>query len=72
MKWLRGPYFVDPCPRVAAYTDTIVEQRSFHSLDTCEDKWRHKLDAKINIQIMILGVKTSCTFLRCFKPFCVI
>jgi len=33
---------------------TFVEQSSFNSLDTCEDKWFNKLNAQINIQGMIL------------------
>ena len=37
-----------------AYTVTFVEQPSCHSLDICENKWHHVIDAQINIQNMIL------------------
>ena len=37
-----------------AYTVTLVEQLSCHSLDICENKWYHLTDAQINIQNMIL------------------
>ena len=36
------------------YTVTFVEQPSCHSLDICENKWYHLIDAQINIQNMIL------------------
>jgi len=36
-----------------SWTDASVEQRSFHSLDICEDKWLKKRDAQIDIQNMI-------------------
>jgi len=42
-------------PICEAYTVTFVEQTSFHSIDTCEDKWLNKLNARINIQSMILA-----------------
>jgi len=32
----------------------FVEQKSFHSPDTCEDECYHKLDAKINIQSVMI------------------
>ena len=35
-------------------TVTFVEQPSCHSLDICENKWYHLIDAQINIQNMIL------------------
>ena len=37
-----------------AYTFTFVEQPRCHSLDICENKWYHLIDAQINIQNMIL------------------
>ena len=37
-----------------AYTVIFVEQPSCHSLDICENKWYHLIDAQINIQNMIL------------------
>jgi len=37
-----------------AYTVTFGEQPSFHSLNICENKWYHQLDARIKIQNMIL------------------
>jgi len=36
-----------------AYTVTFVEQPNSLSLDFCEDKWCHKLNAQIIIQNMI-------------------
>ena len=36
------------------YTVTFVKQPSCHSLDFCENKWYHLIDAQINIQNMIL------------------
>ena len=41
-------------PLHEAYTVTFVEQPSCHSLDICENKWYHLIDAQINIQNMIL------------------
>jgi len=41
-------------PLHQAYTVTFVEQPSCHSLDICENKWYHLIDAQINIQNMIL------------------
>jgi len=37
-------------PLHEAYTVTFVEQPSCHSLDICENKWYHLIDAQINIQ----------------------
>jgi len=37
-----------------AYTVTFVEEPNSLSLDICEDKWYHKLNAQINIQNMTL------------------
>jgi len=37
-----------------AYTVTFVEEPNSPSLDFCEDKWHHRLNAQINIQNMIL------------------
>jgi len=36
----------------AYYTVTFIEQPSCHSLDICENKWYHLIDAQINIQNM--------------------
>ena len=36
------------------YTVTFVEEPNSPSLNLCEDKWYHRLDAQINIQNMIL------------------
>jgi len=41
-------------PLHEAYTVTFVEQPSCHSLDICENKWYHLIDAQINIQNIIL------------------
>jgi len=41
-------------PLHEVYTVTFVEQPSCHSLDICENKWYHLIDAQINIQNMIL------------------
>jgi len=41
-------------PLHEAYTVTFVEQPSCHSLDICENKWYHLIDAQINIKNMIL------------------
>ena len=41
-------------PLHEAYTVTFVEQPSCHSLDICENKWYHLIDAQINIPKMIL------------------
>ena len=41
-------------PLHETYTVTFVEQPSCHSLDICENKWYHLIDAQINIQNMIL------------------
>ena len=41
-------------PLHEAYTVTFVEQPSCHSLDICENKWYHLIDAQNNIQNMIL------------------
>jgi len=41
-------------PTHEAYTVTFVEESYSPSLDFCEDKWYHRLDAQINIQNMIL------------------
>ena len=41
-------------PLHEAYTVTFVEQPSCHSLDICENKWYHLIDAQINTQNMIL------------------
>ena len=41
-------------PLHEAYTLNLVEQPSSHSLDICENKWYHQLDAQINILNMIL------------------
>ena len=38
----------------AINTVTFVEQPRCHSLDICENKWCHLIDAQINIQNMIL------------------
>jgi len=35
-------------------TVTSVEQPSFHSVDTCEDKWLSTLNTQINIQSIFL------------------
>jgi len=45
---------INKSPLHEAYTVSFVEQRSCHSLDMCENKWYHLLDAQINIQSMIL------------------
>jgi len=37
-----------------AYTVTFVEKPGFHSRDTCENKWYHKLNATMSIQSMIV------------------
>jgi len=50
-----------------AYTVTFVKQPSCHSLDICENKWYHLIDAQINIQNMILPHVKS--LLRCFVLF---
>ena len=50
-----------------AYTVTFVEQTSCHSLDICENKWYHLIDAQINIQNMILPHVKK--LLRCFGLF---
>ena len=44
---------VNKPPTHEDHTVTFVEQPSFPSLDTCEEKWYHKLDAQNNIQSMI-------------------
>ena len=41
-------------PLHEAFTVTFVEQPSCHSLDICENKLYHLIDAQINIQNMIL------------------
>ena len=41
-------------PLHEAYTVTFVEKPRCHSLDICENKWYHLIDAQINIQNMIL------------------
>ena len=41
-------------PLHEAYTVIFVEQPSCHSLDICENKWYHLIDAQINIHNMIL------------------
>jgi len=41
-------------PIYDSYTVIFVEQPSFDYLDTCEDKWLGKPNAKINIQSMII------------------
>jgi len=41
-------------PLHEAYTVTFVKQPSCHSLDICENKLYHLIDAQINIQNMIL------------------
>jgi len=53
-------------PLHEAYTVTFVEQPSCHSLDICENKWYHLIDAQINTQNMILP---PCELLRCFVLF---
>jgi len=45
---------VNKTPLHEAFTVTFVEQPSCHSLDICENKWYHLIDAEINIQNMIL------------------
>jgi len=45
---------VNKPPIHEAYTVTFVEEPNSLSLDFCEDKWYHRLDAQINIQNMIL------------------
>jgi len=40
---------VNKPPLHEAYTVTFVEQLSCHSLDICENKWYHLIDAQINI-----------------------
>ena len=42
-------------PLHETYTVTFVEQPSCHSLDICENKWYHLIEAQINIQNMILA-----------------
>ena len=37
-----------------AYTVIFVEEPNSPSLEICEDKWYHRLDAQINIQNLIL------------------
>jgi len=41
-------------PLYEVYTVAFAEQPSCHSLDICENKWYHLIDAQINIQNMIL------------------
>ena len=41
-------------PLHEAYSITIVEQPSCHSLHISENKWYHLIGAQINIQNMIL------------------
>ena len=41
-------------PLYEAYTVTFVDQPSCHSLDFCENKWYHVIDAQTDIQNMIL------------------
>jgi len=45
---------VNKPPIHEAYTITFVAEPNSLFLDLCEDKWYHKLNAKINIQNMIL------------------
>jgi len=45
--------FLTP-PIYDSYTVAFVEQPSFHSLDTCEDKWLNNTNAQMNIQSTIL------------------
>jgi len=45
---------VNKPPIHEAYTVTFVEEPNSLSLDFCEDKWYHKLNAQINIKNMIL------------------
>ena len=45
---------VNRAPIHEAYTITFVEEPNSLSLDFCEDKLYHKLNAQINIQNMIL------------------
>jgi len=58
---------VNKPPIHEACTAAFTEQPSFHSLDKCEDKWYHQLDAQINIQNMILPRVKS--FLLSFALF---
>ena len=46
-------------PLHEAYTVTFVEQPSCDSLDICENKWYHLIDAQINIQNMILPMRSN-------------
>ena len=45
---------VNKPPIHEAYAVTFVEEPNSLSLDFCEDKWYHKLNAQINIKNMIL------------------
>jgi len=45
---------VNKPPIHEAYIVTFIEEPNPLSLDFCEDKWYHKLNAQINIQNMIL------------------
>jgi len=45
---------VNKPPLHEAHTVTFVEQSSCHSLDICQNKWHHLIDAQISIEKMIL------------------
>jgi len=47
-----------------AYTVTFFKQPNSLSLDFCEDKWHHRLNAQINIQNVILSLDNF------LFPFC--
>ena len=63
-------------PLHEAYTVTFVEQPSCHSLDICENKWYHLIDAQINIQNTILPHVKLLLYallfdsIRCCLPLC--
>jgi len=44
---------VNKPPIHEAYAVTFAEQPSFHSLNKCEGKWYHQLDAQINVKNII-------------------
>jgi len=57
---------VNKTPLHEAYIVAFVEQPRSNSLDTCEEKWYHQLDALVNIQNIILPrMKYFLILLRC-------
>jgi len=61
-------------PLHEAYTVTFVEQPSCYSLDICENKWYHLLDAQINMILPHVKLLLRCFVLfasiRCCLPLC--